>query len=188
MGGGETVEDRELLETLRKTPERGMGILMEQYGGLVWAVARGRLSGGVFCAADIENCAADAFSEFYLGLDRYDLEKGSIRSWLCVIVRNKALDLVRQRYREANILPLEEGVTDSETLLESSLEERELREVVLAAVKELGEPDREIVLRKYYLGEPSQEIAARLRMSVSNVNTRTHRAIQKLREKLKEWR
>lgn len=182
------MQDCELLDALRQTPERGMRLLMEQYAGLVCAVVRGRLPKGVFCEADVEGCAADAFSEFYLGLDRYNPEKGSIRSWLCVIARNKALDQLRQRYREADVLPLDEGLTDSEALLESGLEERELRGVVLAAVEELPEPDREIMVRKYYLGESSREIAVRLEMSVSNVDTRSHRAIQRLRERLKDWR
>lgn len=183
------MDDQELLNTLRRAPEQGMKDLMERYGGLVYAVARGRLPGDVFCAADVEGCAADAFSEFYLGLDRYDPEKGSIRAWLCVIARRNALDLVRRRYRESKVLPLDRELTDagSEAVLESGLEERELRRVVLEAVKELGEPDREIVLRKFYLGESSKEIAARLDMTAANVDTRTHRAIERLRKKLKEW-
>lgn len=183
------MRDQELLDALRRTPEQGMRTLMEQYAGLLYAVAKGRLPGDVFCPADVEGCVADAFSEFYLDLDKYDPEKGSIRSWLCVIARHNALDLVRRRYREAGVLPLDEGLeaAGAGEALESGLEERELRRVMLEAVRELEEPDREIVLRKYYLGEPSREIAGRLGLTVSNVDTRTHRAIGKLREKLKEW-
>ena len=70
---------------------------------------------------------------------------------------------------------------------ESELEDRELRRVVLDEVKSLGEPDREILLRKFYLGEPSKEIAVRLGLTTANVDTRTHRAVEKLRKKLKEW-
>lgn len=183
------MRDKEILDALRRTPEQGMRVLMEQYAGLVYAVAKGRLRGGRFCAADVESCVADAFSEFYLDLDKYTPEKGSIRAWLCVIARHNALDLVRRHCREAQVLPLDEALAGSsdEALLESVLEERELRKVVLAAVDELGEPDREIILRKFYLGESSREIAARLGLTVSNIDTRTHRAIEKLRKKLKEW-
>lgn len=182
--------DQELLDLLRRAPEQGMKALMERYGGLVYAVSKGRLPQDVFCAADVEGCAADAFSEFYLGLDRYSPEKGSIRAWLCVIARRNALDLVRRRYRERKVLRLDEELDAAgpETVLESDLEERELRRVVLEAVGELGEPDREIILRKFYLGEPSKEIAGRLEMTAGNVDTRAHRAVGKLREKLKEWR
>ena len=183
------MEDRELLDALRRTPELGMKTLMEQYAGLVYAVARSRLPENVFCVADVEGCTADAFSEFYLDLDKYDPKKGSIRAWLCVIARHNALDLARKRYREAQMLPLNEALEDTSAgaMLESELEDRELRRVVLDEVKSLGEPDREILLRKFYLGEPSKEIAVRLGLTTANVDTRTHRAVEKLRKKLKDW-
>ncbi|MBD5118792.1 MAG: sigma-70 family RNA polymerase sigma factor [Clostridiales bacterium] len=180
--------DQELLDALRRTPEQGMAALMEQYAGLVYAVVKRRLPGDLFCPADVELCAADTFSEFYLDLDKYDPGKGSIRSWLCVIARHNAQDLVRRRYRETGVIPLDgELEAAAGVVLESGLEERELRRAVLEAVRGLGEPDREIILRKYYLGERTREIAARLGLTVSNVDTRAHRAVEKLRDKLKEW-
>lgn len=184
------MQDRELLELLRHSPEAGMSALMEQYAGLVYAVVRGRLPADLFCPADVESCAVDAFSEFYLDLDRYSPEKGSIRAWLCVIARHNALDLVRRRCRERDALPLdgEQEIADAGALPESGLEDRELRAALLETVNELGEPDREIILRKFYLGQSSREIAAGLDMTVSGVDTRTHRAIGKLRKKLSEWR
>ena len=55
---------------------------------------------------------------------------------------------------------------------------------LMGAVKALGEPDCEIILRKFYLSQSSKEIAERLNMTVSNVDTRTHRAIKRLRNEL----
>ena len=185
--GGDEVQDREIMDILRQNPESSVRVLMELYARLIYTVVRSRLPGDMFCAADVEDCVADTFDEFYLGRDKYDPEKGSIRSWLCVIARNKALGLLRRRYRESNVVPLN-GELAGEAQLESDLEEQELRKVMLAAVKELKEPDREIVLRKFYLGESSREIAARLNLTVANVDTRTHRAIKRLQKKLKEWR
>lgn len=179
--------DAELLDLLRGDPEKGLKALMSQYGGLVYAVVRRNLPRSAFCDADAEACTADAFGDFYLELDKYDPSKGSIRAWLCVIARHNAVDLAR---RNADVLPLDEEMSANSdgTSLESELEGRELRRAVLSAVKALGEPDREIILRKFYLGEPSKNIAARLGMSVSNVDTRTSRAIDKLRKSLKDWR
>ena len=182
--------DEELLDLLRKAPEKGFKALMVQYSGLVYTVVRRNLPEAL-CAADAEACAADAFSEFYLDLGKYDPSKGSIKSWLCVIARHNAIDLAR---RTTAVLPLDEEIrTDEEAdidevSLESDLEESELRRTVLSEVKSLNEPDREILLRKFYLGESSKEIAARLKMSVSNVDARTSRAMKKLREKLEDWR
>jgi RNA polymerase sigma-70 factor (ECF subfamily) len=65
---------------------------------------------------------------------------------------------------------------------EDELAEHELRREVLDAVKSLGEPDSGIIFRKYYLGQSSKEIADALNLTVSNVDTRTHRALDKLRK------
>ena len=52
------------------------------------------------------------------------------------------------------------------------------------AVKGLGEPDSEIIIRKFYLGENSKQISDRLSMTVSAIDTRASRALKKLRTKI----
>lgn len=176
--------DVELLELLKAKPEKGINALLKQYGGLVYAVVRRKLSGLNIAEADIEACAADTFSEFYTDLCKFDPAKGSIRAWLCVIARHNAADLIRRNAP----LPLDDELNAADCSLESDLEEQEMRRAVLEAVKALGEPDREILMRKFYLGESSKDIAKRLKMSVSNVDTRTSRAVEKLRKSLEDWR
>ncbi|MDE6733815.1 MAG: sigma-70 family RNA polymerase sigma factor [Oscillospiraceae bacterium] len=177
------MRDAELLGLLRENPEKGLKALTKQYGGLVYAVVRRNLSEA--SNTDIEACAADVFAEFYLELDKYDPSKGSVKAWLCTMARHNALDAAR---KTKETLPLDEEVLSEESSVESEHENAELRRAVLSEVKNLPEPDREILLRKFYLGESSKEIAARLKMSVSNVDTRTSRAVEKLRKRLEEWR
>lgn len=177
------MQDNEWRELLSRNPEKGLKALIKQYGGLVYTVVKHCLP--EFCDADVEACAAGVFSEFYLDLEKFDPSKGSVKAWLCVIARHNAVDFAR---KNSPTLPLlEEEIAVSETTLESDLEEIELRKAVLEAVKALGDPDREILLRKFYFGESSKEIAARLKMSVSNVDVRTSRAVEKLRKNLKDW-
>ena len=180
------MKDAELLELLQKNQEKGLKALITQYGGLVYTVVRKNLP-QAFCTADAEACAAEVFSDFYLDLNKYDPSKGSIKAWLCVIARHNAIDITR---RSTEVLPLDEEIRADigGIALESDLEERELRRAVLSEVKSMNEPDRDILLRKFYVGESSKEIAARLKMSVSNVDTRTSRAVEKLRKKLDDWR
>lgn len=177
------MRDDEILGLLREDPEKGLKALTARYGGLVYAVVRRNLGGAA--DADIEACAADVFAEFYLELDKYDPSKGSLKAWLCVIARHNALDAARE-IKET--LPLDEEIISEASSVEGNHENAELRRAVLDEVKSLPEPDREILLRKFYLGESSKEIAARLKMSVSNVDTRTSRAVEKLRKRLEDWR
>ena len=61
---------------------------------------------------------------------------------------------------------------------------KELKAALMDAVKGLGEPDSEIIIRKFYLGESSKQISDRLSMTVSAIDTRTSRALKKLRTKI----
>lgn len=181
------MEEEAMLRMLREHPEEGMSALLERYAGLVYAVVRGALS-GAFCAADIEGCVADAFSEFYCALDRYDPARGSLKAWLCTIARHNALDLLRRRGRDRS-LPLEEAAEREDGCdLEGDFEDQEQRKALLEAVQALGEPDREIVARKFYLGQSSRVIGERLGMTAANVDTRTYRAVAKLRKALADGR
>lgn len=181
------MQDNNLIRTLQKDPDAGMELLMERYAGLVLSVIRGKLLIPPFTAEDVEDCAADTFLEFYSGLSRYDPEKGSVKAWLCVIARNKAVDRLRERYAAPVTASLEESEQYPDGYsLEGDLLRREDKTRLLEAVRALGEPDREIILRKYWLSQSSKEIALRLDMTVSNVDTRTHRAVEKLRKRLEE--
>ena len=180
------MEDRQLLRLLHKDPSAGMEQLMNQYAGLVYAVVKGKLDASFCVSTDIEDCVADVFSEFFLSLDKYDPKISSIKSYLCVMARYRATDIYRKRLQKQGELSADgEAIllqTADDVTMDSQLADQELRREVFRAVKELGEPDTSIILRKYYLGESSKEISAALNLTAANVDTRAHRALNKLRK------
>lgn len=179
------MQDDELMNILKTDPNAGMTLLLTQYAGLIYSVVKHKLAGPYFCDADIEHCVADTFSEFYCDLDKFQQSAGSIRAWLCVIARHNAFDRLRRYKKEAGTLSLDaEGITepqDENFSVEEALITKEFKEELLREIKALGEPDSTILLRKYYLSESSKKVAERLNLTVSSVDTRAHRAIQKLR-------
>ena len=180
------MDDAALLEQLRSDPQAGMTALMDKYGGIVYAVVKSKLRAPAFDPTDVEHCVGDTFSEFYCDLGKYRPEQGSVRSWLCVIARYNAMDALRRHYREEQTVPLDDEAVApiaDDFSIEGDLEDRALRAELVEAVKALGQPDREIIVRKYWLAQSSKEIARAMRMTVSNVDTRAHRAIRKLRER-----
>jgi RNA polymerase sigma-70 factor (ECF subfamily) len=180
------MDDIKLLRLLQKNPDKGMERLMDQYAGLVFSVVKTRLATSYCISSDIEDCVADVFSEFYLGLSKYDAKKSSIKSYLCVLARNNAIDILRQRANHGIDLSFDDDESYFQIAddfdMESEIKREELRREIFSLIKNLGEPDTSIIIRKYYLGESSKEIAAALSLSVSNVDTRAHRALSKLRK------
>ena len=179
------MEDNKLLRLLQEDPNAGMEQLLKQYTGLVYTVVRSKLNASYYLSSDIEDCAADVFSKFYTELNDYDPRKSSIKNYLCVIARNRAINVSKRRVLEGSIsLDDEQSLLPAadDILIDSELSEEELRREVIKAVEELGEPDSNIIFRKYYYGESSKEIAKAVGMTVSNVDTRAHRALNKLRK------
>ena len=178
--------DKELLELLKKDPDLGIEQLLKQYINLIYTIVKSKLSASYHLSSDIEDCVADVFSSFYTHLSDYDPSKSSIKSYLCIIARNQAINLSKKRSLVENRSLDDEYFSSrfaDDFTIESELEEAELRREVIAEVKALGKPCSDIIFRKFYYGQSSAEIAEALGLSVSNVNTQTHRALNKLRKK-----
>ena len=180
------MNDSALLTLLKERPSDGVEALIDQYAGLVYSIVRTYLSDLPSAANEIDACVEDTFTDFYTELARYDPCRASIKTYLCVIARNNAADILRkERHR------LKYDASEDEVLLacgDESVEDKMIaaqsRKELLLAIERLGEPDSQILLRKYYLNQSSAEIAKSLSMTAQNVDTRTHRAIKRLRAML----
>lgn len=182
------MDERKLLQLLHKDPNTGIQKLMDAYAGLVYAVIARALPNPEDFASEMEGCVADVFSEFYCELHKYDPQKSSIKTYLCVMARNNAIDLLRRNEKRIGQLSLDDEnaviSVPEEANPEDAMQEKQLRQRLVQLIKDLGEPDSTILLRKFYYRQPSKEIARDLGMTVSTVDTRTHRALAKLRKQL----
>lgn len=180
------MKDEKLVKLVISDPDRGVKIMTDEYSGLIYAVLRKRLSSNTFCDADIEDCAAETLAEAYFGIKNFDLSRMSLRSWLCMIAERNAADMLRKHYRSVRTVPLEDVSDISDGGAEEELVGKAEKQALVAALTKLSSVEREIVVRKYYLSQSSKRIASDMRLSVSNVDTKTHRAILKLRKIMEE--
>ena len=188
FGRRNNVQDSELLELIKAKSNKGMNILMDRYMGLVSAVINGKI-GSICTREDVEEAAADTFVDFYRQVGHVDLGKGSLRSYLCAIAKNKAISIYKSKCRGVRTTDFDEaeniifdGLSADDEVINA-----EIRKKLFEEISKLDKTDREIVFRKYYIGEPSKVIAERMKMTVSAVDTRTHRIIQKLKERMEDF-
>ena len=180
------MKDEKLIKILALDPDRGVRIMTDEYSGIIFSVIRKHLSSSVFCEADIEDCVAETLSDAYFGLKNFDISRGSLKTWLCTIAERNAKDALRRYYRSSGAIPLEEAADVTDVNAEDEAVSKAEKEALVSALKKLSAAEREIVVRKYYLSQPSKQIAAEMHLSVSNVDTKTHRAIAKLRKILED--
>jgi RNA polymerase sigma-70 factor, ECF subfamily len=130
--------------------------------------------------AAAEDVTALAYERAYRKRRSFRAGRGSRDAWLFGIARNAALDELRRRKRHAN---LEGEPPDLTTPAADELADQALRrETVRAALATLDARERELVALKYMAGLSNAEIARVIGVSESNVGTRLHRTVNKLRE------
>ena len=105
--------DNEILEGIYENEVAGLTVLVHTYAGLVYKIVSEILS-DVGSAEDIEECIADAFIAFLNNIDDVDLSRGSIKAYLGVIARRRAVNL---RY---TLKPDDDTVFDEYTVEEMS--------------------------------------------------------------------
>ena len=127
-----------------------------------------------------EDVTAQAFERAYRKRRSYRPAKGSMDAWVFGIARNAALDELRRRKRHAVLQADPEDTASPSPEDHAELAVR--RQTVRAALASLDGQERDLVALKFAGGLSNVEIARVLGMTESNVGTRLHRTITKLRE------
>lgn len=175
------MNEKRTLKALRRGEPAALSEIIRQYTPYVYAIARNILSPAL-PPEDIEETVSDVFCSLWYSRD--GLEPGKLKAWLAVTARNAARDRLR---RLRLIHPLDEDMLDiSLPDMEQALAERELAAACREAVDSLGEPDREIFQRRYFLYQKTEDIAREMGLGHAAVRSRLMRGRTKLREYLEK--
>jgi RNA polymerase sigma factor (sigma-70 family) len=110
-------------------------------------------------------------------------EGRAARPWLGRVLRNAWKDGLRRRARRAR---REEGAARAEGTpgADELVAELELRERVARALRELEEPYRSALVRRYFRDESLSAIARQENVAVSTIHERIERGLERLRQRL----
>ena len=174
------MNDETIIRAIRDGDEAAIGQVIDRYSKLLWSVVSAVLH-NTASEQDMEECVADVFIGLWEHPERYDPGRGRLKAWLCVVARSRAIDRYRELSRRGDV-PLEDTLIADRIGAADRLLARETRQTLVRAVEALEEPDREILIRRYYREQKPREIAAALGLPVKQVQNRLYRAKRKLRE------
>lgn len=178
------MKEEKLHRALLDRDERVLGSIIDKYSRLLWPIAAAVLK-NTGTEEDVEECVADAFIFLWEHPEKFRPERGSLKSFLCILVRSRAIDRYRKLVNQ-DALSLEEAVLTDGLGMQEALLARETRRELVAAVNALGEPGREILIRRYYYGQKPREIALALGLNVKQVDNSLYRSKRFLRQALQE--
>ena len=176
-----SADERELDEALVRAIARGdthaLATLYDRHAPLMLGLA-GRIIGGKSEAEDIVH---DVFVEAWRRAADYDEQRGSVKSWLLLRTRSRALDLKKSAGR-ARTVPTGDSVSladfaDGRGDGSEAPDRSRLRRLVSG----LNADQREVLLLGYFEGLSCSEMAVRLAIPIGTVKSRVAAALSALR-------
>lgn len=167
--------DVELIGAMTRGDRGALSELYDRYASLLLATAQ-RMLGSTVAGEDLVH---DVLLEAWRRADSYDPARGTVRTWLLVRLRSRALDRLRRERRsaawvlEVAKLPVDEEVGDPRRLSEHA--------AIRRVLDDLPEHHRQVLTLAYFGGLSMTEIAEALAIPIGTVKSRTAAALQRLR-------
>ena len=130
-----------------------------------------------------DEITSNTFVRAWMAADR--IRQPTVKSYLFTIARNTYADLLRRAARQTQ---LDEHMPDTRISAQTQMEQSAEVRAVLAALQQLSEMDRTVLLMRTLDEMPYEEIAETLGIPVVTAKVKVHRARLKLMQTRQAWR
>jgi RNA polymerase sigma-70 factor, ECF subfamily len=182
----ERLGDEELMILVQERDATALEVLYDRHGGPAYSLAH-RIMGEPHAAEDVTQ---EAFLSIWRTSASFDAARGSVRSWLLQIVRNRAIDAIRRSAARPTRADLDDdGVLEAQAapdLTDAEASRRERARRVRSALKQLPDDQARVLRLAYFGGFSHSEIAGILGMPLGTVKGRMRLGLQKTRANLGE--
>lgn len=182
----ERLADEELMPLVGEKDPEAFEVLYDRHGGAAYSLAY-RIVGERAAAEDVTQ---EAFISVWRSGARFDAARGSVRSWLLSVVRNRAIDFLRSRAGKAPKLGFDDDAILEQRPAEEQTEEEALRHETTGelrgAMHRLPGDQAKVIELAYFGGFSHSEIAGILGVPLGTVKGRMRLGLEKIRGELAE--
>jgi RNA polymerase sigma-70 factor (ECF subfamily) len=175
------VSDARLVTSIARYSEVALAEVYRRHGRAVYGLARRVLQD----AAEAEDVTQEVFLRLWREPDRFDPERGSLRSFLLAQAHGRAVDAVRstssRRAREAREAA---GTARAEYDMQHEAWDLALADQVARAMGELSDDERRAIELAYFDGRTYREVARELEQPEGTVKSRIRSGMRRLRDAL----
>lgn len=179
-----TISDAEtdlgIIKAIQQGNREAFAELYDQHNAWLMALAYRILQN----QRDAEDLLHDVFVEIWKKAASYEPKRGTVRSWLAIKIRSRALDRIRmlktikKHIVEQPAIEIEFQTTTLETEIICSIEHSEARKLL----EKLTPVQRDVIELSYFRGFTCQEIANHCQLPLGTVKSGLLRAIKVLRK------
>ena len=180
----ERLADEELMPRIGEKDPDAFEVFYDRHGGVAFSLAY-RIVGERGAAEDV---VQEAFISIWRSGARYDRARGSVRSWMLGIVRNRAIDFLRSKAGRAPKLDFDDDAVlehrPSAELTDAEALRRETTHELRGALGELPGEQSKVIELAYFGGFSHSEIATMLEVPLGTVKGRMRLGLEKIRGEL----
>lgn len=152
--------------------------LVDQYGNLIWSIARRYLSN----QTEAEDAVQEVFIAIWKSAGRFDPTKASEVTFVSMIARRRLIDHLRKIYRHKNLEPIDDCFDDDALETKSILDKSADVQIISEAINQFAEEDKELLSLSIYQGYSHSEISKLMNIPLGTVKTKIRRNLIQLRE------
>ena len=89
------MNDERTITAIKNRNEAAINEVITKYSKLLWAVA-GAVLNNMGSTQDVEECVADTFIYLWEHPDKYDPQRGKLKTWLSIVARTQAVNRCRE--------------------------------------------------------------------------------------------
>lgn len=171
--------DGDIVDRLMARDEGALREVMSIHGSAVFGMAKRIIADANWA----EEVAQDTFIALWRRPGSFDPERGSLRTFLLGVARNKAVDLVRKETRirrNVDEIIVQTQERDEEVTFDAADERTEVR----SAMKTLTDVQREAIVLAYFGGYTYREVAEHLDIPEGTAKSRLRDALLRMRRAL----
>jgi RNA polymerase sigma-70 factor (ECF subfamily) len=172
--------DEELMQLVRAGDANAFEVVFDRHAGAAFSLAY-RMCGRQAMAEDV---VQEAFVSLWRSGARYDATRGSVRTWVLSVVRNRAIDAFRRESAKGSRDVAEEGIAErmpAPELTDTEVERRDEARQVRKALVSLPDDQRQVIELAYFGGFTHSQIADMLELPSGTVKGRMRLGLTKMR-------
>jgi RNA polymerase sigma-70 factor (ECF subfamily) len=173
--------DEDLISLVGYGDAEAFALLYDRHSRAAYSLAYHLLNG----RQAAEDLVQEAFIKVWRSAGGYRVGRGSVRTWLLSIVRNRAIDQIRSRASRSRTREKVEASAPTSEPNEAFAESwRNFKgDLVRRALEELPYEQRKVLALVHFSELTHAEIAERLRLPLGTVKGRLRLGLEKLRKK-----
>lgn len=170
--------DALLAERLAAGDDHALAEAFDRFGTAVYGAAVGIVGDG----SNAQDVVQEVFVDLWSHPDKYDPTAGSLRTYLLVLARNRAMDTVRSELRRIarqerhyRLTPGQAPRAPGEEVLTA-----DVASTVRAAITQLSDAQRQVIELAYFRGMTCREVAEAVGIPEGTAKSRLRLALAKL--------